>query len=320
VFFTHSWSPLQDHAGKSNNKYTVVSFQHIRQSLSLVWCDTFFVVGPSVVRRRSGWPMGGALSEPGTIVDHSHDIYDLDHSQAKQTQCGWFSSEFTGLSFDQILAGTMHVDDRLLMSNVLCSACILSCLSRSWPKDVGTSIEETGPLVRFLSAFVHEHRGRLEISFSITLFGFPVALIIPACCTTRGVRGQEIHTFKILHMYMLGRLLSYDYMLAGSDRLWYIHFSILVHELLRLQWPAQWVMRSIRKIPACHSSPFIRAVGSAMKIWRSVRFQAVFLLSFLQLVASEAVTVQALLHYFSVDSIPDDAAPTVEHVNVPMSR
>ena len=47
----------------------MVPFRSIMQALNFVALDRFVRVGDSVVERIRGWPMGGSLSEPATLVD-----------------------------------------------------------------------------------------------------------------------------------------------------------------------------------------------------------------------------------------------------------
>ncbi len=90
--------------------------------------------------------MGGALSEPGTMIDLGHDVWELHTKPERIVDIGW---DFGNLSPAQMVAEISHVDDSLLLSKLLCCSCLLSGLERLWPQDVGVSMEETGPILRY---------------------------------------------------------------------------------------------------------------------------------------------------------------------------
>ena len=111
----------------------------------------------------------------------------------------------------------MNVDGALLLSHLLCENSILSCLNRTWPSDVGISLEESGLLLRVLSVFAHSHLGKLEIYLFHTniRYVFRFAQHHHACRLGRFL-GPEIHRHKTLHDLFLGRLVSYDHLLCGG--------------------------------------------------------------------------------------------------------
>ena len=150
---------------KSDYRFSVVSFERIVQALNVVWQDRYFSVGQSVLRRREGWPMGGSLSEPGTLVDMSETVRLLNVQPEYAKSLGWSYKNFR---FSQLLAGVQHVDDVFLMSNCICVDCIFRFLEKTFPADIGLTLEEQGPLVRFLQGFVFSKNGRLFV-FLITL-------------------------------------------------------------------------------------------------------------------------------------------------------
>eukprot|EP00969_Alexandrium_andersonii_P044254 1941915-Alexandrium_andersonii.AAC.1 len=46
----------------------VVSFEEIERAFELAAFDREMLLGSAVIRRLGGWPMGGSLSEPATLV------------------------------------------------------------------------------------------------------------------------------------------------------------------------------------------------------------------------------------------------------------
>ena len=60
---------------KSNHIVEVISFDRILQGLCVGYHDKFLCLGDQIIFRNQGWPMGGSLSEPGTLVDLQHDVW-----------------------------------------------------------------------------------------------------------------------------------------------------------------------------------------------------------------------------------------------------
>ena len=53
-----------------------------------------------------------------------------------------------------LMHAEVRIDDSIIMSKLLCTQCITNGACAVFPKDVGMSEEEAGPIVRFLSAGV----------------------------------------------------------------------------------------------------------------------------------------------------------------------
>ena len=62
----------------------------IKRCLALVYKDKFFMLGDQVLMRKQGWPMGGPLSEPGTLVDLSENLRQLEADPEKLRELGWY--------------------------------------------------------------------------------------------------------------------------------------------------------------------------------------------------------------------------------------
>ena len=61
------------------------------------------------------------------------------------------------MKVETLIQGLQHVDDAMLMSGVFCDRCLSAGTKKLWPKDVGTTMEESSMeqgFVRFLSAVV----------------------------------------------------------------------------------------------------------------------------------------------------------------------
>lgn len=120
---------------KSDRAYKVVHFNHIQRVLRYIWEDRCFVLGNHVLYRIAGWPQGGSLSEPGTLVDLNEDIFELHAGQRSLSEVGWCVGN-PSLELEQVVLGLLHVDDSLLMSKILCVDClengIKNCGHKMW--------------------------------------------------------------------------------------------------------------------------------------------------------------------------------------------
>ena len=75
------------HTRKSDRAFKVVHFAHINKVLDYILEDRCFTVGDQVLYRLLGWPQGGPLSEPGTLVDLNEDILNI-HNEKLSAGCG----------------------------------------------------------------------------------------------------------------------------------------------------------------------------------------------------------------------------------------
>ncbi len=149
---------------RSDRAYKIVGFQHIRHVLEYVRQDRCFTLGNAVLYRRCGWPQGGPLSEPGTLVDLNQDVLELHENRNNEMiKVGW---HVPGHSFNlsQLVLGLLHVDDSLLISRDLCVKCLESGVSKMWPSDVGVSLEEQGDVIRYLNALVFVLGSKIKVA------------------------------------------------------------------------------------------------------------------------------------------------------------
>ena len=86
--------------------YKAVSFEDILAGLNYATCDKLFLIGSYVVERLRGWPMGGSLSEVGTLIDLQSPINRCYRDDNFRLMCGWGDElpHLRELSFDQIVA------------------------------------------------------------------------------------------------------------------------------------------------------------------------------------------------------------------------
>ena len=84
-------------------------FIDIRSILRYIGNDKYFNVGQLVLERRTVWHMGGAFSEPGTMIDINHELHELLLDLRKLVDL-WFRD----LPVDKIVACIMHVDDAFI--------------------------------------------------------------------------------------------------------------------------------------------------------------------------------------------------------------
>jgi len=193
---------LRESTRSNSVAYRVVPFDDIRCFLFLATTGNHFCVGKEVIERLQGYPMGGSLSEPATLVDLQYDLRRVWAERQYRIDTGW---GVPGFEIPQAVAGLQHVDDSIMTCRFLCASCMLACLQATWPADVGISLEDSGPLVRFLSAFVFAGDDRLvfapyhpNIRFSL---GFD-----PMQHTARLGKflGPAIHSYEHLDRFLQG--------------------------------------------------------------------------------------------------------------------
>ena len=237
----------------TTHKY--ISFASIMKHLEFIASEDMFAVGDMIVQRREGWPMGGSLSEPGTLVDLQHDILVASIDMHTRTRVGWQFRDFT---FNETITGVQHVDDCLMFSKILCPQCMLDGLAKLWPEDVGCTDEGGDCCVQMLNSFV--------LIRSDKVFVFPHNPNVPyAMNLTDHQTISRLGPFfslptqhrNRLKMFLFAQLLSYNYVVQGSDDEAYIHIVWFLFEIIRLKWPLMMLSKVIRSIPRKHYSPFI---------------------------------------------------------------
>ena len=217
--------------------------------------------------------MGGALSEPGTLVDLGLDVMELHKTAEKLRDVGW---DFGDFSAQQMVAGVTHVDDSVAFSRLICHKCIFSGMTRLWPDDVDVELEETGPILSFLSTVIHITDGDVNVfpwspnvCFSLRLTGHQhIARLGPFI-------DEHLSCRERLHMFVLSRYISAHYIVNGSREHMFLHIAIIAREVLILGWPQKWLAGIMRSIPARYNSPFchfIRHLGQRLRRqdWRCV--------------------------------------------------
>jgi hypothetical protein len=205
--------------------------------------------------RKKGWPMGGSFSEPATLVDLGEDIFWLYNSREKARDSGW---KIKGIEMEQTVQGMLHVDDCLLLSQIWCPCCLEKGTKRVWPKDVGTSMEEIGPTIVFLSARISFGPGKsfiLEPNFAN--FRFSLGLDdFPHLSRLGPFMGHQQHTSEHLRRYVWAKMLSFNHLIRGNAENGCAAFSFLVLEVLRLRWPVAMLASCILGLPRRHETTF----------------------------------------------------------------
>ena len=253
---------------KSNIHHEVISFDRINQYLQFLLEDRHFLVGDVVVKRLSGWPMGGPFSEPGTLIDLQHDVFLASGSIDVRKRIGW---HIEGLSLEQVMGGVMHVDDSLLFSKCLCEDCLEKGMCELWPKDVGCSKEDGGCCMRFLNSFVFINNDKFEIFPHHPNIPFVLGYKAEQTVSRLGpYLGDDIHSFAYLNTYLCGQIISYNFICGGDPCDMLPHTLLLLYEAYRLNWPNIMISKVLLCIPRRHSSPFIRfcrKLGKAIHIY-----------------------------------------------------
>eukprot|EP00959_Pyramimonas_sp_CCMP1952_P289453 6054306-Pyramimonas_sp.AAC.1 len=112
-----------------------------------------------------GWPMGGCLSEVGTLADLGEDVHNL---YTRPSRAQKINLDIPGYSVDDILQGVIYVDDSLVLSRVYCSSCLHKHMRKLWPKDTGVSCEAKDlPLTYLQASIIPQGMGFEVVPFSI---------------------------------------------------------------------------------------------------------------------------------------------------------
>ena len=207
--------------------------------------------------------MGGALSEPGTLVDLQECIRLLYTHPDMLKEIGWKHRDFT---VNQIVQGITHVDDSLVISKVLCHDCLYEGCCRLFPKDVGTSLEETGPYMRFLNSWLIVGDESIHVLPFSPNVRFALHLDDKQKVARLGDFNKSIaFTYRMLRQFMVSQILTYDGITNGHDPDAMAFVIILVSEIRRLNWPPAWIFRALKSIPNRHMSSFVRDVRQLAK-------------------------------------------------------
>ena len=134
--------------------YSQLQFDHTDFEVDRNRQDLF--LGDLALGRRSGWPMGGALSEPGTLADLQHEVHLLysDNTQHALLKKIGLRVDKPGFGARHIIAGVQHVDDLLIFSKLFCKDCLFEASGKLFTTDVGMTFEGAGPVLRMLQAFI----------------------------------------------------------------------------------------------------------------------------------------------------------------------
>jgi hypothetical protein len=240
---------------QKSRDYNVVPFTDIEAGMACASRDNFFRLDELLIWRKKGWPMGGSFSEPATLVDLGEDVFWLYNSKKKASDSGW---KLKGLDMQQTVQGLLHVDDCLLLSEIHCPVCLEMGTKNVWPKDVGTSLEEKGPVIVFLSARITFGPGKqfkLEPNFA----NFQYALgreDYPHLSRLGPFLGHRQHTFEHLRRYVWAKMLSFNHLIRGNAEDGCAAFCFLALEIIRLHWPPEMLASCILGLPRRHESTF----------------------------------------------------------------
>ena len=201
---------------KPSQEFRIVSVQDILRALAFSGADNLCLLGGRVIRRVRGWPMGGAMSEPATLVDLGEDTLRLYSDPSTQRASGLL---WPGVPIAAVVQGLQHVGDALLASRIWCVACLHRGLQRVWPSDCGTSLEESGPVLRFLQAVVVvSPSGAVAVRPSFTNAPFAKGEALhPAKATLVPYMGPHVSSKSALRCYLFSKLLAFGVVATGQQ-------------------------------------------------------------------------------------------------------
>ena len=218
--------------------------------------------------RQTGWPQGGPLSEPGTLVDLGEDVWHLQTHKDEMSRVGW---KVPGKDFElrQVICGLCHVDDALLLSKILCCDCIEAGVGKMWAADVGTSKEEEGNVVRLLHTIVSVQSGKPRIiSYVISLLYTLGVTDTQKIARIGHCAGTPMNNYQQIRVYVFCQVLGANNLC--SDRAYDLYFVIwsMISEIARLGWLQTMLAKAFRSIPRRHVSKLViacRLLGRFLK-------------------------------------------------------
>ena len=230
---------LCNNKGKKYNGFNMCKFSDILSAFEYAISDDFFMVGRHVVQRTRGYPQGGSFSEPATLIDLGFSNHEFIKSKAKRNSMGM---QYLDLEAEQILFGLVHVDDGLFGSYIFCQDCILDCIQKLWPDDVGVKLEESGESIHFLSALIKTDKmGVVQIFPYPTNLDFARGLCLyPEQSRVASYRGPPVHSSKILSMSIIPHFIMFDRIGNGLISRGMLAASSLVCEVLLLNGLQNW--------------------------------------------------------------------------------
>ena len=291
-----------------SQSFRIIPFSVIKAFLAFTFHDKYFNAASKVIERVEGWPAGGSLSEPGTLVDLNASVGLLDVDDTERKRVGWFIPE---LSFQQTVGGMLHVDDSIVFSKIFCNDCLERGVQRMWPPDVGVEREGTHPVIRFLHAVlvfdncdVHVFPFTPNSMFSLGFhYKQKIARLGP-------YRGAQIHDYKKFQMFVWGFVLQADKLIDDDTIPSFGILLLFLRELALLQWPDILIARSLRSLPMRHSSHWARAVRRIGKYlyYVCVRFDGHIILDFctIEFFTSLCATSRPLRD-FIIDTLQQDS-------------
>ena len=181
----------------------------------------------------------------------------LKTERSRLMEVGWFHK---GWSIDTLVAGILHVDDAMIASRVF-GCCCLQRVAKVWPEDVGFSVEEEGPTMRFLNAFIHVDKYDIYIAPFNPNLKFAVGITKCQQVARLGLfLGPHIQSRSVLRGFMLSQLIAFDYIVGGSVNNSMLMLGTFIHEIYILKWPANWIAWVCKSLPGRFDSPYARAV------------------------------------------------------------
>jgi hypothetical protein len=251
---------------KALSSYRIVRFSDLQRTLRYATEEKYFLVGEHTFMRKRGYPQGGHFSEPATMLDLGTDIEDYINSEIRRRRVGLQYENFTAA---QQLAGVLHVDDCLLISKIWCSECILEGLRKLWPKDVGTTMEESGNEVRFLNALITtDGRSLLVRPLPINVPFIMCAADLPDISRFPPFLHAELHNTGHLRILLLPHIFSQNKLSMGDGSKCEDAFVAILCELFRLGWPARTIGAVCCSVARHHNSLFlavVRKIGTLLK-------------------------------------------------------
>ena len=261
---------LFDASSVSQPRRDVVTFDDINRGFDYAVAEKGMALGPLVVERRTGWPMGGSHSEPATLVDAGAFVHKLHHDPAVLRETGLAVG---GLPAESVIAGLMHVDDLLCGSRIHCADCLGRGLSRLFPPDLRFDEEERGASVRFLHTTITATSRGIEVGlhnpnelFARGLCPLPRISRCPVFVSVQVTPLATLRAFLLPHLFAVAQICGRR---PSAPALGPV--ALLLLEAARSGWGPRALALVLHSLPPRYDIPVFAAIRS---IARPLRLQA----------------------------------------------
>ena len=253
------------------SRYWFISLETIRAALQWLHHDVLFALGCKVFRQKGGLPQGSTFSPilARFYLDKAHRMLfkhprPILNEAARHLRVLGKVQRWTAIK--------VHVDDSFWCSQRLCAGCICLMAARTWPSDVGLSVEDDGAEWVFLHCRVSFGAGVLDVPLKVDYqiknadFAAGLEHHAPVSVFPPYVRGFSTAEHLQLAAGAHIRLIAGCYRKNGECAEHSEKIVSVVCELVRLGWPRKLVVGFLFKFDH-YMFPHTQTRCRAIAVW-----------------------------------------------------